>query len=162
MRLALTFAAAAVASATISLTSAQAQEAPAITSPYNLFSVGDDHVVFTATGTIQRSGNLASVTVIVGSNPTELADSGFARLDIRHEFDCRSSRYRTSEAAAYDAEGGLLLVTPLDEAWAPVPQQSFTARIMTMACSGEVPADSTLNGTPVLIAANYREWVSKQ
>jgi len=162
MRLALTLATAAVAAATLGLSSAQAQDAPAFTGPYHLISFGRDALVFTATGTVQKSGNMASVTVITGSNPSTLAETGFARLDMRYQFNCRDATYKTPVFAAYNADGGLVGALDDDKDWEAVNPEAASAIIMELACNGTIPADSELNSDPDTIVAIYRDSLTDQ
>jgi hypothetical protein len=162
MRLALTLATAAVAAATFGLSAAQAQDAPAFAGPYNLISITRDSLVFTATGTVQKSGNIASVTVITGSNPATLAETGFARLDMRYNFNCSNSTYKTPSVAAYGADGSLVGAIDDDQDWEAVNPEAASADIMALACNGTIPADSDLTGEPNSIIAQYREFISEQ
>ena len=162
MRLALTLATAAVTAATFGLSAAQAQEAPAFSGPYHLIDITRDSVIFTATGSVQKSGNIASVTVITGSNPATLAETGFARLDMRYQFDCRNATYKTPAIAAYGADGSLVGALADDQDWEAVNPEASSAVIMALACNGTIPADSDLTGEPNSIIAQYREFISAE
>ncbi len=162
MRLAVTLATAAAVVATLGVSAAHAQQAPASSGPYNLISVSRDSLVFTATGTVQKTGSIASVTVITGSNPETLAETGFARLDMRYNFNCSNSTYRTTSIAAYGADGALLGALDDDQAWEAVNPQASSADIMALACNGTLPADSDLTGEPNAIIAQYRDFIVEQ
>jgi len=162
MRLAVILTAAALAAASLGVSSAKAQNAPAFTGPYNLIDITRESLLFTATGTVEKSGNIASVTVITGSNPATLAETGFARLDMRYQFDCRNSTYKTPVFAGYGADGALVGALTDDQDWAAVNPEAASAVIMALACNGTIPDDSALTGDPDTIIAQYRDFIADQ
>ncbi len=162
MRLALTLAAAAVAATTLGVAAPRAQEAPALGGPYYLIDITRESLIFVAGGTVRKSGNIASITVIMGSSPGMLAQNGIARLDMGYQFDCRNATFRTPLAAGYDANGGLLGVIDDEAEWEAVNTTAPSADILDLACNGTVPEDSALEGNPDTIVAGYRDFIVDQ
>lgn len=165
MRLALTLVAGMAAAASLGVSAPRAQEPapPALAGPYYLISITNDALIFAAGGTVQKSGNFATVTVITGSSPATLADTGFARLDMSYRFDCRAGTYKTPLFAAYDTDGNFVgAVNDDNEAWEAVNPTAAAGVVMALACDGTVPENSDLSGTPQGIVSDYRDFISQQ
>ncbi|MBO9501485.1 hypothetical protein J7346_07185 [Brevundimonas sp. A19_0] len=112
---------------------------------------------------MQKSGNFATITVITGSSPATLADTGFARLDMAYRFDCQAGTYKTPLFAAYDADGNFVgAVNDDSEPWEAVNPEATAGVILALACNGMVPEDSELAGTPQGIVSDYRDFISQQ
>jgi len=157
MRLAVTLATAALAAATLGVSAPRAQEAPALDGPYYLIDITRESLIFVAGGTMQKSGNIASVTVITGSSPETLAETGFSRLDMRYQFDCRNSTYKVPNFAGYGEDGSLMGALNDDQDWTAVNPQAASADIMDLACNGMV-----LEGDVQTIVTEYRAFVLEQ
>ncbi|MBU2168857.1 MAG: hypothetical protein KKF88_13605 [Alphaproteobacteria bacterium] len=162
MRLAVTLATAALAAATVGVSAPRAQEAPVVSGPYYLIDITRDALIVAAGGTVEKSGNMASVTVITGSSPETLAETGFGRLDMRYQFNCRNATYRTPSFAGYGAGGDLMGALTDDADWEAVNPDAPSATIMALACNGTIPADSLLEGDVQAIVTQYREFIVTQ
>lgn len=162
MRLAVTFATAALAAATLGVSAPRAQEAPAVDGPYYLIDITREALIFVAGGTVQKSGNIANVTVITGSSPETLAETGFARLDMRYQFDCRNATYKTPSFAGYGAGGELMGALTDDADWEAVNPDAPSALVLDFACNGTIPAGSELEGDVQIIVTEYRAFILEQ
>jgi len=162
MRLAVTLATVALAAATLGVSAPRAQQAPAIDGPYYLIDITRESLIFAAGGTVQKSGNIASVTVITGSSPETLTETGFGRLDMRYQFDCRNSTFKTPSFAGYGAGGELMGALTDDADWEAVNPEAPSAIVMNLACNGTIPADSELEGDVQTIVTQYREFIVEQ
>jgi len=130
--------------------------------PYYLIDITREALIFVAGGTVQKSGNFANVTVITGSSPETLAETGFARLDMRYQFDCRNSTYKTPNFAGYGADGSLMGALTDDTDWEAVNPDAPSAIVMDLACNGNIPADMVLEGDVQTIVTEYRAFVLEQ
>lgn len=162
MRLALALAAGTLAATTFGIAGAHAQSAPPASAPYYIVDANDDALTIASGGSVRKSGNMASITIIMGANPDELAKSGIARLDMAYEFNCSNSTYRTPGAAGYDVSGGFMGAIDDDSPWEAVAENSNNATFMGIACNGVIPEDSEVGGDPNDVIAVYREWVVDQ
>jgi hypothetical protein len=162
MRLAVTLATAALATATLGVSAPRAQEGPVVSGPYYLIDITRDALIVAAGGTVEKSGNMASITVITGSSPETLAETGFGRLDMRYQFNCRNATYRTPSFAGYGAGGDLMGALTDDADWEAVNPEAPSAIIMALACNGTIPADSLLEGDVQAIVTQYREFIVTQ
>ena len=161
--LALTVATLAAASLGVSAPRAQETAPPALGGPYYLISITNDSVVFAAGGTVQKSGNFATVTVVTGGSPSAVAESGFGRLDMSYRFDCRAKTYKTPLFAGYDIDGNLVgALTDDSEPWEAVNLEAAAGVILALACDGTIPEESELSGTPQAIVTDYRDFISAQ
>lgn len=159
MRLALCSAAGALMAAAIGVSAAQAQSAPPVAPPYYIIDAGQQALAIAAGGTVRKSGNTATITIVMGSHPAQLAEMGIARMDMVYEYNCRNSTYKTPVAAAYDERGGFLGAIDDDSDWEAVSRDSNNSVFMSIACNGHVPPDSEVNGDLNEIIGVYREWV---
>ncbi len=162
MRLAVTFATVALAATTLGVSAPRAQEAPAVSGPYYLIDITREALIIAAGGTVQKSGNIASVTVVTGSSPETLAQTGFGRLDMRYQFDCRNSTFKTPSFAGYGAGGELMGALTDDADWEAVNPEAPSAIVMALACNGTIPADSLLEGDVQTIVTQYRAFIAEQ
>lgn len=162
MRLAVTLAAAVAATMTLGAVAARAQEAPAVTGPYYLIDITREALIFAAGGTVQKSGDIAHVTVIIGSSPDALAETGFGRLDMRYQFNCRNSTYKTPSFAGYGGGGELMGALTDDSDWEAVNPEAPSALVMDLACNGNMPADRVLEGDVQMIVTEYRAFILEQ
>lgn len=162
MRLAATLTAAALAAATLGVSAPRAQEAPVVSGPYYLIDITRDALIVAAGGTVEKSGNMASVTVVTGSSPATLAETGFGRLDMRYQFNCRNATYKTPSFAGYGAGGELMGALTDDADWEAVNPEAPSAIIMELACNGTIPDDSLLEGDIQTIVSQYRDFIVDQ
>ncbi|MEH6698904.1 MAG: surface-adhesin E family protein [Brevundimonas sp.] len=162
MRLALALAAGTLAAASFGISAAQAQSAPPASAPYYIVDAGDSALAIASGGSLRKSGNIASMTVVMGAHPDQVAESGIARLDMAYEFNCANSTYRTPGAAAYDVDGGFMGAIDDDEPWQPVAPDSNNATFKAIACDGVIPEDSEVGDNLTDIIAVYREWILEQ
>lgn len=159
MRLALALAAGTLAATTFGITAAEAQSAPRFSAPYYIIDADENALAIASGGSVRKSGNIASMTVIMGSHPDQVAQSGIARLDMAYEFNCSNSTYRTPAAAAYDVDGDFMGAIDDDSPWEAVAPNSNNWTFKSIACDGTIPADSEVDGDLTTILAIYREWV---
>lgn len=162
MRLALALAAGTLAAATLGLSAAQAQSAPPVSAPYYIVDADTNALAIASGGSVRRSGNTASITIVMGSHPDQVAESGIARLDMAYEFNCANSTYRTPAAGAYDVNGGFMGAIDDDSPWEPVAPDSNNWTFKDIACNGVIPEDSEVGDNLTGIIAVYREWVLEQ
>ncbi|MBU2168856.1 MAG: hypothetical protein KKF88_13600 [Alphaproteobacteria bacterium] len=162
MRLALALAAGTLAAATFGISAAQAQSAPPVSAPYYIIDADTNALAIASGGSVRRSGNTASITIVMGSHPDQVAESGIARLDMAYEFNCANSTYRTPGAAAYDVNGGFMGAIDDNEPWEAVARDSNNWTFKDIACNGVIPEDSEVDGDLTGIIAVYREWVVEQ
>ena len=162
MRLALALAAGTLAAATFGLTGAHAQSAPSFSAPYYVVDASEDALTLASGGSVRKSGNMASITIIMGSHPNALAESGIARMDMVYEFNCSNSTFRTPRAAGYDVNGGFMGAIDDDKPWEAVTQNTNNAIFMGIACNGVIPEDSEVDMAPNDVIAAYRGWVVDQ
>ena len=162
MRLALALAAGTLAATTFGFSAAQAQSAPPVSAPYYIVDADTAALAIASGGSVRRSGNTASMTIVMGSHPDQVAESGIARLDMAYEFNCANSTYRTPGAAAYDVNGGFMGAIDDDEPWEAVARDSNNWTFKDIACNGVIPEDSEVDGDLTGIIAVYREWVVEQ
>lgn len=159
MRLALALAAGTLAATTFGFSAAQAQSAPPVSAPYYIIDADTTALAIASGGSVRKTGNTARITIVMGSHPDQVAESGIARLDMAYEFNCSNSTYRTPGAAAYDVNGGFMGAIDDDEPWEPVARDSNNWTFKGIACDGNIPADSEVDGDLTTILAIYREWV---
>lgn len=159
MRLALALAAGTLAATTFGVSAAEAQSAPRFSAPYYIVNADENALAIASGGSVRKSGNIASMTVIMGSHPNQVADSGIARLDMAYEFNCSNSTYRTPAAAAYDVDGDFMGAIDDDSPWEAVARDSTNSIFRGIACDGIVPEDSEVDGDLTTMLAVYREWV---
>lgn len=157
MRLALSIAVGALAAASAS--AALAQTPPPVAPPYHVIDAGEQALAIAAGGTVRKSGDTASITVIMGSHPTQEAESGIARMDMAYVYNCRNSTYRTPVAAAYDKSGALIGAIDDDSDWEAVAPDSNNSVFQAMACNGHIPEDAVIDGDLNEIIGVYRRWV---
>ncbi len=162
MRLAFALAAGTLAATTFGFSAAQAQSAPPVSAPYYIIDADTDALVLGSGGSIRKSGNTASITIVMGSHPDQVAESGIARLDMAYEFNCANSTYRTPGAAAYDVNGDFMGAIDDDTPWEAVAPDSNNWTFKGIACDGVIPEDSEVDGDLTGIIAVYREWVMEQ
>lgn len=162
MRLAIALAAGTLAATTFGISTAQAQSAPRFSAPYYIVDADENALAIASGGSVRKSGNTASITIIMGSHPNQVAESGIARLDMAYEFNCSNSTYRTPGAAAYDVNGGFMGAIDDDSPWEPVARDSNNWTFKGIACDGVIPPDSEVDGDLTGIIAVYREWVLEQ
>ena len=162
MRPALALAAGTLAAASLGISAAQAQSAPRFSAPYYIIDADTDALAIASGGSVRKSGNTASITIIMGSHPDQVAESGIARLDMAYEFNCANSTYRTPGAAAYDVNGGFMGAIDDDEPWEAVAPDSNNATFKGIACDGVIPDDSEVGDNLTGIIAVYRDWVVEQ
>jgi hypothetical protein len=162
MRLALALAAGTLAAASFGISAAQAQSAPRFSAPYYIVDADADALAIASGGSVRKSGNIASITIVMGSHPDQVAESGIARLDMAYEFNCANSTYRTPGAAAYDVNGDFMGAIDDDEPWQAVAPNSNNWTFKSIACDGLIPDDSEVDGDLTGIIAVYREWVVEQ
>ena len=162
MRLALTFAAGTLAATTFGFSAAQAHSAPPVSAPYYIIDADTNALALASGGSVRKSGNIASITIVMGSHPDQVAESGIARLDMAYEFNCANSTYRTPGAAAYDVNGGFMGAIDDDEPWEAVAPDSNNATFKGIACDGVIPDDSEVGDNLTGIIAVYRDWVVEQ
>lgn len=162
MRLALALAAGTLAATSLGFSAAQAQSAPPVSAPYYIIDADTNALAIASGGSVRRSGNTASITIVMGSHPDQVAESGIARLDMAYEFNCANSTYRTPAAGAYDVNGGFMGAIDDDSPWEPVAPDSNNWTFRGIACDGAIPDDSEIDGDLTGILAVYREWVVEQ
>jgi hypothetical protein len=162
MRLALALAAGTLAATTFGFSAAQAQSAPPVSAPYYIIDAGENALAIASGGSVRKSGNIARITIVMGSHPDQVAESGIARLDMAYEFNCANSTYRTPGAAAYDVDGGFIGAIDDDEPWEAVAPDSNNATFKALACDGVIPEDSEIDGDLTGVLAVYREWILEQ
>lgn len=162
MRLALALAAGTLAATTFGFSAAQAQSAPPVSAPYYIIDASDDALAIASGGSVRKSGNIARITIVMGSHPDQVAESGIARLDMAYEFNCANSTYRTPGAAAYDVDGGFMGAIDDDEPWEAVAPDSNNSAFKALACDGVIPEDSEIDGDLTGVLAVYREWILEQ
>jgi len=160
MRLALALAAGTLAATTLGLTTAHAQSAPPVGAPYYIVDAGESALAMASGGSIRKSGNIATITVVMGSHPDQMANAGgIARMDMAYEFNCANSTYRTPVAAAYDADGDLMDTLADDSPWEAVAPDSNNWMFKRIACDGIYPDDVYEGEDLAGVIAIYREWV---
>jgi hypothetical protein len=162
MRLALALAAGTLAATTFGLSAAQAQSAPPVSAPYYIVDADTAALAIASGGSVRRSGNTASMTIVRGWHPDQVAESGIARLDMAYEFNCANSTYRTPGAAAYDVNGDFMGAIDDDSPWEPVARARNNWTFKGIACDGVIPEDSEIDGDLTGIIAVYRDWVVEQ
>ncbi len=162
MRLALALAAGTLAATTFGFSAAQAQSAPPVSAPYYIIDADTNALAIASGGSVRKTGNIARITIVMGSHPDQVAESGIARLDMAYEFNCANSTYRTPGAAAYDVDGGFMGAIDDDEPWEAVAPDSNNSTFKALACDGVIPEDSEVDGDLTGIIAVYREWVLEQ
>lgn len=162
MRLALALAAGTLAATTFGFSAAHAQSAPPVSAPYYIIDADTAALAIASGGSVRKSGNTASITIVMGSHPDQLAQSGIARLDMAYVFNCANSTYRTPGAAAYDADGDFMGAIDDDSPWTPVARDSNNWTFKGIACDGAIPADSEIDGDLTGVIAVYREWILEQ
>ncbi|MBO9501484.1 surface-adhesin E family protein [Brevundimonas sp. A19_0] len=162
MRLAIAIAAGTLAATTLGIAGAHAQSAPPFSAPYYIVDADTDALTIASGGSVRKSGDTASITIIMGATPDEVAQSGIARLDMVYEFNCANSTYRTPGAAGYDVSGGFMGAIDDDSPWEAVAENSNNGTFMGIACNGIIPEDSEVNMDPNDVIAAYREWVVDQ
>jgi hypothetical protein len=162
MRLALALAAGTLAATTFGFSAAQAQSAPPVSAPYYIVDADTAALAIASGGSVRRSGNTASMTIVMGSHPDQVAESGIARLDMAYEFNCANLTYRTPGAAAYDVKGDFMGAIDDDSPWEPVARDSNNWTFKGIACDGVIPEDSEIDGDLTGIIAVYRDWVVEQ
>lgn len=139
----------------------QAQEAPPNVGPYIIMDASTDSLILAASGTRQRSGAQASVTIsVIASAATR--EAGIARLDMAYLFDCTTSRYKTPGAAAYDAAGGFMGAIEDDGDWEAVNPEAPSASMQRLACDNTVDEGIEPLEDLNAISAVYQEWVLNQ
>ena len=128
------------------------------TAPFYWLKQDADTILLASAGSVRRSGNLATLTVVTGTSRETMAQSDGAGWLLSHyEIDCSGDRLRTTRAAVYDARGGLMLATDGAGTWNTVEPSAPSARIQRIACEGERPASLEISGTPLSISTAYRE-----
>ena len=163
MRLAFALAAGTLAATTFGLTSAQAQSVPPVGAPYYIVDAGENALAMASGGSVRKSGNIASITIVMGSHPDQMAAAGgIARMDMAYEFNCANSTYRTPGAAAYDVNGDLMDTLADDSPWEPVAPDSNNWTFKGIACDGTYPADVYEGNDLTGVIAVYRDWVVEQ
>ncbi|MFW2341379.1 surface-adhesin E family protein [Brevundimonas sp.] len=162
MRLALALAAGTLAATTFGISAAQAQSAPPVSAPYYIVDADTAALALASGGSVRKSGNTASITIVMGSHPDQVAQSGIARLDMAYEFNCANSTYRTPGAAAYDVNGDFMGAIDDDSPWEAVARDSNNWTFKDIACNGIIPEDSEVGDNLTDIIAVYREWVVEQ
>ena len=128
------------------------------TAPFYLMKQDSETIMLASAGSVRRSGNLATATVVTGTSRETMAQSdGAAWITAHWEVDCSGNRVRAMRHAAFDAQGGLLLAIDGDQTWSAVEPTAPSALLSRVACNGERPASLEIQGTPLSISAAYRE-----
>lgn len=139
----------------------QAQDAPPNVGPYIIMDASTDNLVLAASGTRNRSGAQASITVsVIAAAATR--EAGIARLDMAYLFDCTNSRFKTPAAAAYDLSGGFMGAIDDDGDWEAVNPEAPSAAIQRLACDNTVDEGIEPLEDLNAISAVYQEWVLTQ
>ena len=130
----------------------------AATAPFYRLKQDSDTIMLASAGSVRRSGNLATLTVVTGTSRETMAQSDGASWITAHwEIDCSGNRVRVMRHAVYNAEGALFLAVDGDAIWNAIEPSAPSARIQRIACNGERPASLEIQGTPLSIATAYRE-----
>lgn len=69
LALALALAAGTLAATTLGFSAAQAQSAPPVSAPYYIVDADLDFIILASGGSVRKSGNTASITIVRGSAP---------------------------------------------------------------------------------------------
>lgn len=130
----------------------------AATAPFYLMKQDSETIMLASAGSVRRSGNLATVTVVTGASRETMAQSDGAGWITAHwEINCSGNQARVMRHAVYNAEGVLFLAVDGDRTWNAIEPSAPSARLQRIACNGERPASLEIQGTPLSISTAYRE-----
>lgn len=128
------------------------------TAPFYLMKQDAETIMLASAGSVRRSGNLATVTVVTGTSRETMAQSDGAGWITAHwEINCSGNQARAMRHAVYNAEGVLFLAVDGDRTWNAIEPTAPSALLSRVACNGERPASLEIQGTPLSISTAYRE-----
>jgi len=145
-----------VVSATLGVGGAEAQERLPTTGPYYLMGVTDQAVTFVAGGTVTKSGDHASVTVIAGSSRDKFIATGFGRVDMLYEFNCPRGLMRTPLLMGYSPDDLRMAAHEDPGDWQAITPNTPASRAMAFACEGTVAPGSELPDTIDAVIQMYQ------